>query len=299
MTTSVGLWTGSLDGVPAAEAADVVAQLDEQGWASLWFAEAYGREAFSAAQLFLGASKRMTIGTGIANIYGRDAMAAASAARTLHALHPGRFVLGLGVSHAPLVERMRGHDYAKPIKAMRDYLDAMDAAPALVAGEAEAAPRVLAALGPRMLELARDRTQGAHPYLVLPEHTAQARSILDAGDAPEPPQLVVEHAAVIDPAADGHSEVWSVAAHAHLEIYTGLPNYRNSFVRQGFGQDDLVRGGSDHLARTMVTCGVEATQKRVQEHLDAGATSVVVQVLGRDAVKPPVADWTRLAEALL
>ncbi|MBD8504889.1 TIGR03620 family F420-dependent LLM class oxidoreductase [Hoyosella sp. G463] len=290
----VGLWTGSLDGRGPAEASELVAELDEQGWGSLWFGEAYGREAFTAAQLYLSASRRMVIGTGIANIYGRDALAAAAAGRTLEALHPGRFVLGLGISHAPLVERMRGHVYRKPIAAMRDYLDAMDSAPALVAGEQVAPPRVLAALGPRMLEVARDRADGAHPYLVTPEHTEGAREIL----GPDP-LLVVEQAAVIDPVAAGNREAWAERAHGHLAIYTGLPNYRTSFVRQGFTDDDLIRGGSTRLAEQMVARGVEHTRELVAAHLDAGATSVVVQVLGPSIAEPPRADWAQLAEALL
>ncbi|AKU15278.1 TIGR03620 family F420-dependent LLM class oxidoreductase [Luteipulveratus mongoliensis] len=293
----VGLWTTALDAVPAAEATDLVAEIDEQGWGSLWFGEAYGREAFTAAMLYLGASKHLTIGTGIASIYGRDAMAAAGAARTVNALHPDRFVLGLGVSHAPLVERMRGHEYGRPVAAMRAYLDALDIAPTLVEAEKALPPMVLAALGPRMLELSRDRTQGAHPYLVMPEHTAGAREILGGGK--DGPALVVEQATVVDPAADHDVEVWRTRAHDHLNVYTGLPNYRTSWLRQGFTESDLMRGGSEHLAESMVTRGLEATRTRVQEHLDAGASAVVLQVLGPDLTVPPRADWARLAEALL
>jgi probable F420-dependent oxidoreductase len=288
----IGLWTATLDFVPPAQAREIVTELDGQGWGSLWFGEAYGRDALTAAQLFLSASQRMVIGTGIANIYGRDAVSAAAGARTLHALYPDRFILGLGVSHAPLVERIRGHSYAKPLTAMREYLDACDAAPAAVPGESELPPRVLAALGPRMLELSRDRTDGAHPYLVTPEHTADAREILGDGRL-----LVVEMAAVVDRTAD--REAWASRAHAHLNVYTGLPNYRNSWLRQGFAEEDLGRGGSERLAEAMVSHGVDATARRVREHLDAGATSVVIQVLGASLTEPPRADWAQLATALL
>ena len=164
----VGIWTGALDALEVPAARDQVAALDAQGWDALWFGEAYGREAFSAAALYLGACQRMAIATGIASIYGRDAVAANAAARLLEEQFPGRFVLGLGVSHAPLVERLRGHSYGRPLAAMRDYLDALDAARYLAAGGQVAPPRVLAALGPKMLELARDRAAGAHPYLVTP-----------------------------------------------------------------------------------------------------------------------------------
>jgi probable F420-dependent oxidoreductase len=285
----VGLWTAALDAVEPSAVREVVGALDEQGWDALWFGEAYGREAFSAAQLYLSAGRRMAVATCIASIYGRDAVAASSAARLLADLFPGRFVLGLGVSHAPLVERMRGHSYGRPLLAMTEYLDAMDAAPWFAAGGSQPAPRVLAALGPRMLELARDRTAGAHPYLVTPEHTAQARAVLGPG-----PLLAVEQAVVLSHDPD----VVRARAHWHLEIYTGLPSYRASWVRQGFADEDVVRGGSDRLKAAMVVGGEQAVVRRVREHLDAGADHVCLQVLGQDAFTVPVDDWTRLAPVL-
>jgi len=282
----VGLWTAALDAVETAAVPDVVGALDAQGWDALWFGEAYGREAFTAAALYLSSSQRMAVATGIASIYGRDAVAASSAGRLLADLFPSRFVLGLGVSHAPLVERMRGHSYGKPLQAMREYLDAMDAAPWFAAGGTDPAPRVLAALGPKMLELAGERTAGAHPYLVTPEHTATARQLLGDG-----PLLAVEQAVVLDDDVD----VVRARAHWHLEIYTGLANYRASWLRQGFVDDDLVRGGSDRLKASMVVAGEDAIARRVREHLDAGADHVCLQVLGDDAFTPPVDDWARLA----
>lgn len=286
----VGVWTAALDTLEVGPAREQVAALDEQGWDALWFGEAYGREAFTAAALYLGASRRMAVATGIASIYGRDAVAANAAARLLEALHPGRFVLGLGVSHAPLVERMRGHAYGRPLAAMAEYLDALDAARCLAASSERAPGRVLAALGPRMLELSRDRAQGAHPYLVTPEHTAQARQVLGDG-----PLLAVEQAVVLSDDPDVVRE----RAHWHLEIYTGLPNYRNSWLRQGFTPDDFVRGGSDRLKAALVVGGDEqAVLDRVRAHLDAGADHVCVQVLGPDAATAPVKDWARLAPAV-
>lgn len=286
----VGIWTTTLDALDVGDARELVAALETQGWGSLWFGEAYGREAFTAAQMYLGASGRLVVGTGIASIYGRDAVAAAAAGRTLHAAYPDRFVLGLGVSHAPLVERMRGHSYGKPVTAMREYLDAIEKAPYMVVGSQELPPIVLAALGPRMLDLARDRTAGAHPYLTLPEHTAQARERLGP-DA----LLAVEQAVVL--AED--ETTWRERAHWHLEIYTGLPNYRNSWLRQGFAEDDFVRGGSDRLKAALVTRGLDATAARVQEHLDAGASTVLLQAIGAHPADVPREDWERLSEALL
>ena len=286
----VGIWTGALDALPVGAAQEAAAELDELGYDALWFGEAYGREAFTAAQLYLAASRRMAVATGIASIYGRDAMAANAASRTLAAAYDGRFVLGLGVSHRPLVERKRGHAYGKPLAAMREYLDALDGATYLVAGDDPAPPRVLAALGPRMLELARDRAAGAHPYLTTPEHTASAREVLGDG-----PLLAVEQAAVLTTDRDA----WRAAAHSHLEIYTGLPNYRNSWLRQGFAADDAVRGGSDRLKDALVVFGDEdAVVRRVREHLDAGADHVCVQLLGASAFDVPREDWRRLAPAV-
>lgn len=287
---TVGLWTGALDALPLAAALEQVAELDEQGWGALWFGEAYGREAFTAAALYLGASRRMAIATGILNIHARDAMATAAAARTLGAAFDGRFVLGLGVSHRPLVERLRGHEYGPPLTAMRSYLEALAGATYAVAGAEPMPTTVLAALGPKMLALAGEQADGAHPYLVTPEHTAQARAILGPDKV-----LAVEQAVVLDDDVDQ----WRRRAHWHLEIYTGLPNYRLSWQRLGFGEADWVRGGSDRLKEALVTRGIEAARARVRAHLDAGASHVCVQVLGADAVDVPVLDWRRLAPALL
>lgn len=287
----IGLWTGALDALEVAAARDAVAEIEAQGWGALWVPEAYGREAFTSAGVYLAASRRMVVATGIANIYGRDAVTANAATRTLDAAYPDRFLAGLGVSHSPIVERLRGHAYAKPLSAMRAYLDAMDAATYAAAGRPGPAPRVLAALGPKMLELSRDRALGAFPYLVTPAHTAQAREVLGAGAV-----LAVEQAVVL---SDEVSE-WRSRAHAHLEIYTGLPNYRNSWVREGFSADeDFGRGGSDRLKAALVPRGVEAGVARVAEHFAAGASHVCVQVLGKDAVDVPREGWQRFAEALL
>ncbi len=287
----VGLWTSSFEGVPAAQARELAAEIESLGYPALWFGEAYGREAFVQAGVLLGATERMTIATGIASIYARDAVTANAAARTLDGAHPDRFLLGLGVSHIPIVEGVRGHDYGRPLGAMRDYLDRMDAAPYVAADGGDGPPpRVLAALGPKMLALSGERAQGAHPYLTTPEHTRQAREILGDG-----PVLAVEQGAVLT--AD--RELAMARAHAHLEIYTGLPNYRNSWLREGFEEADFVRGGSERLAEALVVWGDEAAiRARVDEHLEAGASHVCVQVLGEHVFSPPIEDWRRLAPAL-
>ncbi len=288
-TTRTGLWTPSLEALPGPGAQEVAAELDELGFGSLWLPEAVGREAFTGALAMLAATRRMVVGTGIASIYGRGPMAANGAARLLESLTPGRFVLGLGVSHRPAVEGARKTPYLPPVEAMTSYLD--DLAAALYFGaDPVLPPIVLAALGPKMLGLARDRTAGAHSYLVMPAHTASARETLGPS-----PVLVVEQGVVL--AQDREESLRR--AHAHLDIYTGLANYRNSWLRQGFAEEDLVRGGSERLADALVVQGdEEAVLARVREHLEAGADHVLLQVIGANLAELPMREWRRLAPAL-
>src|ERR1700735_126899 len=187
----IGIWTRQLEDQPAAKARETARELEELGYGALWFGEAVGREALTNAGLLLSATKRIVIATGIANIYARDAVAMASGQKTLAEAYPDRFLLGLGVSHIPLVEKLRGHRYEKPVATMRAYLDAMDQAPYSSVPPPTKPPLVLAALGPKMLELSGERADGAHPYNVNPEHTAQARGILGPQKYLCPEQAVV------------------------------------------------------------------------------------------------------------
>jgi len=288
-STRTGLWTAALEAQPAPRAQEVAIELDELGYGSLWLPEAYGREAFTGALALLVATRRLVVGTGIASIYARGAMAANGAARLVDALAPDRFVLGLGVSHKPSVERDRKEEYLPPIGAMTGFLDGLATAP-YFAADGDLPPVVLAALGPKMLGLARDRTSGAHSYLVTPEHTASARATLGRD-----PVLVVEQAVVLD---QGREESLR-RAHDHLVIYTGLPNYRNNWLRLGFAEEDLVRGGSDRLADALVVQGDEsAVVARVADHLGAGADHVLLQVLGGDLAQLPLDEWRALAPAV-
>jgi probable F420-dependent oxidoreductase len=287
----VGVWTAALDAASPAQTSAHAAELEALGYGSLWFGEAYGREAFTEAGLLLGATDRLVIGTGIANIYGRDAVTGNAAGRTLHAAFPGRLVVGWGISHGPIVERMRGHEYGKPLATMRAYLDALDGAPFFAAGPELGPPRVLAALRPKMLELSRTHADGAHPYLVTPEHTRRARQILGPDAA-----LCVEQAVVLTTDRDEFLR----RAHWHLEIYTGLPNYRGSWETQGFHAEDFVRGGSEPLKEALVAWGdADAIAARVTQHLDAGADHVLIQALGGDAFEVPVDQWRALAPVLV
>ncbi|MHA6799851.1 LLM class F420-dependent oxidoreductase [Bounagaea algeriensis] len=272
---------------------DVVArarEIEQLGYASLFYGEAGGKEAFTQAAAVLGGTERLVVGTGIANIHARSAPASESGARTLGALHPGRFVLGLGVSHAPLVERSYAGSYSKPLSTMREYLQTMDAVPAEIEPAGPRPARLLAALGPKMLALSATAADGAHPYLVTPEHTARTREQLG------PDKWVVSEQAV---ALTTDRETGLRRAHQHLHTYSQLPNYQNSWLRQGFDHSDLVVGGSDRLAEGMVATGdAEAVAAHVRRHLEAGADHVLVQVLGDDPSADPLPALRELAPAL-
>lgn len=266
----VGVWSYLASTVPAAAERQMAVAIEQLGYGTLWFVEAPGtKEAFTHAATLLAATERIQIATGIANIYGRDAAAAACGAATLTDAWPGRFVLGLGVSHAPVVQ-MRGHEYGKPIATMRGYLDGMDeAAGMLPLPLPETPPRVLAALRPKMLELARDRAQGAHTYFVPPEHTRRARETLG-----EEPVLAAELAVVVE----SDPERARTAAREYAAMYLTLPNYLNNLRELGFGDKDLEDGGSDALIDVLVPWGdPEAIAERVAAHHDAGADHVCVQ----------------------
>jgi probable F420-dependent oxidoreductase len=287
----VGIWTFALDLQPIARARELAAELDELGYGAIWLPEAVGRDPLVHAALLLGATRRITAATGIATIYGRDAMTMAAGWKTVSEAFPGRFVLGLGVSHQPMVEGVREQTYGPPLATMRSYLDRMDAALFVAAEPPEPPRRVLAALGPKMLALAAERADGAHPYFVPVEHTARAREILGSGPLLAPEQHVVLET---DPAEARR------IAREHMAIYLGLPNYVNNLRRFGFTDDDLADGGSDPLVDAIVAWGdVDAIRARVQAHHDAGADHVAVQVLERDRATVPLDHWRELAPALL
>ncbi|WP_024804137.1 LLM class F420-dependent oxidoreductase [Nocardia sp. BMG51109] len=285
----VGVWWTS-DMVPITDVIARAREIERLGYASLFYGEAGFKEAFTQAAALLGGTERLVIGTGIANIHARGPRAAESGARTLGALYPGRFVLGLGVSHAPLVEHSYAGSYSKPLATMREYLGAMEAVPAEVEPGAQRPARLLAALGPKMIELSGTAADGAHPYLVTPEHTAGARELLGPGK-----WLVTEQAVALT----SDRETGLRRAHQHLHVYSQLPNYRNSWRRHGFDESDLIVGGSDKLAEALVAIGtVDSVVARVNEHLDAGADQVVIQILGDDPAADPLPALRELAPAL-
>jgi probable F420-dependent oxidoreductase len=259
------------DAMKAPDALAFAQRLERWGYHALWIPEAIGRDPFAHAAWLLSGTQRLVIATGIANIYARDANAMRCAQMTLAEQSGGRFLLGLGVSHAPMVEGMRGHAYGPPVPTMRAYLERMRKAPYGAPAPPEEPPIVLAALGPRMLALAAEQTQGAHPYNVDPEHTARARRIM----GPKA-WICVEQKVVLErDAARARA-----TARAGLRIYMSLPNYRNNWLRLGFSESDIAGEGSDKLIDAIVAWGnEEALRRRVQEHLDAGATQVCIQPL--------------------
>lgn len=264
-------------------------EFEALGYGSLFYGEAFGKESLTQAGALLGATERLVVGTGIANIHARDAKAAEAGGRTLSALHPGRFVLGLGVSHGPLVEGNAG-TYTKPLATMRDYLRRMDELSDKIEPWAPRPTRLLAALGPKMIELSGTAGDGAHPYLITPEQTATTRELLG------PDKWVVSEQAV---ALTTDREVGLRRAHQHLHMYSQLPNYRNSWLRQGFDESDLVVGGSDKLAEHLVAIGdAESIAAHVRRHLDAGADHVVIQVLGDGLSDDPLPALREIAPAL-
>ena len=284
---TLGVWTFAHETVEPSRSAEVAALAESLGYTSYWIPEAYGRESLTSASLLLAGTSSLVVGTSIASIWARDAMAAANGARTLAAASGDRFVLGLGVSHKPMVERARGHAYERPHAAMSSYLDAIESA-SMLAPEGSVRPtRTIAALGPGMLRLASEKADGAMPYLVTPEHTAMAREALGPDSF-----LIVEQAVALT----NDEEDFRARASAHLQIYTGLPNYQNNWRRLGFGDDDFVPGGSTRLQDALVVRGDEdAVHRRVAEHRQAGADHICLQFLPADPFSVPTDDWVRLA----
>src|SRR6266849_2789066 len=277
----LGVWAG-MDGMSAAQAAAFARQVEEGGYGALWIPESRGRNALVHSSWLLSHTQRLIVATGIANIYARDPMATASGQRGLNEQSDGRFLLGVGVSHRPMVEGLRGHAYGKAGTTMRAYLQAMRDAPYQAPEPPEKPLTVVAALGPRMMALSGELADGAHPYNTTPQHTAQARSILGPGKLLCPEVWVLLET---DLAAARR------AAREALSRYLQLENYVNSWRREGFGDDDLAGGGSESFLDAMVAWGDErAIRARIQEHWDAGADHVCIQPINLHGSREPAAD---------
>lgn len=288
----VGVWTGALDRAPYAQAIEIANEIESLGYGAVWVPEAVGKDPLVSCALLLAGTTTLAAATGIANIYARDPISMAQGHKTVTEAFPGRFVLGLGVSHRPMVEGMRGHTYDKPIATMRSYLEGMDAAMYLGAPPSMAPVRVIGALRDRMMSLAAELSDGAHPYNVPPEHTAHARQVLG------PDKLLAPEVAVtIERDATKARELGRM----HLSYYLNLPNYTNNLRALGFTDDDFADGGSDRLIDALVAWGgVDRVAAMVKAHHDAGADHVCIQVLvPRGSTESPTVGWRELAPALI
>jgi probable F420-dependent oxidoreductase len=287
----VGVWSFALQRLTAEDAGAAMRELELRGFPAVWIPESVGsKDVMAHAAILLGASDQAIVAPGIASIYARDPMAMAGGAKALAEAYPGRFVLGVGVSHAPSVA-LRGSDYGKPIETMTAYLDAMTSAQYAGPEPGQPVPLVLAALGPRMLELAAARADGAHPYFVPVDHTPIARGALGSE-----PCLVVEQTAVLstDPVEARR------IGRAFARHYLALPNYANNLRRLGWSDEDIANDGSDSLIDAVIAWGdVDAIVSRVKAHLDAGADHVCVQLRAESSADPALAGYAELASALL
>jgi probable F420-dependent oxidoreductase len=287
--SGTGIWEAGLRFGDPGEAADCAAEIEELGYAAVWIPDA-GGDLFGSLGGLLAKTRAITVASGILNLWMQDPTESAARYQRLVAEYGRRVLVGIGVSHAPIINQMtEPGKFTRPLARMREFLDALDAAPEPLPAD----DRVLAALGPKMLELARDRAAGAHPYLVTPEHTADARAALGP-DA----LLAPEQGVVLETDPDRAREI----ARQNLTMYFGLPNYVNNWRRYGFTDADVAAPGSDRLVDALVAWGDEdAILARVGEHRDAGADHVCVQVLiEREGFSSfPREQWRRLAPALV
>jgi probable F420-dependent oxidoreductase len=281
-----GIWSGELRRhADEAEVADAAAELEQLGYSAVWMPGGDPDGVFHRLAMLIRATRTATVASGILSVWAHDPEIVAAERAQLNDASEGRFLLGLGISHAPLVDRGEPGRYRRPLATMRAYLDSLDAAAPPVPPEG----RVLAALGPKMLELARDRSLGAHPYLVTTEHTRVARKVVG------PEKLVATELGVV---LESDPDRARTIARGHLTRYLRLPNYVNNLRRLGFEDADFEDGGSDRLVDGLVAWGDEgAIAERVREHHEAGADQVLIQVLtsGDDL---PREQWRRLAPAV-
>jgi len=278
----IGVWSPQLREGDEHEVAAAAAELEELGYGAIWVPGREHDDLEERLRLLLSSTQRITVATGIVSIWTHPADATAALQARLASEFPGRFLLGLGVSHAPAV----GERYRRPLTEMTRYLDALDAADPPV----PRAERVLAALAPRMLALARERARGSHPYLVTPEHTRIAREALGPDVLLAPEQTVV---------LEEDADTARAVARQWLARYLQLPNYADNWLRTGFDRADIEDGGSDRLVDALVAWGdVDAIGARVEAQRAAGADHVALQVLTTDPAQLPREQWRRLAGAL-
>ena len=283
--SGTGIWSGALRRGDPVEVAEIAAELDELGYSAVWIGDV-GGDLWGCVTTLLEATERAIVATGIANIWIRTPEDTAHQHASLNAQHDHRFLLGIGVSHGHLVEGMFGQEYRRPLARLAQFLDGLDEAEDPVPVD----ERVIAALGPKALVLAGERSAGTHPYLTSPEHTATAREALGPGSIVAP-----EQGLILETDADRARAI----GRQFLARYLEAPNYTNNFRRLGFAEEDIAGGGSDRLVDALIAWGDEdALVARVQAHRDAGASHVCIQVLTDQSPAFPRDDWRRLAPAL-
>jgi probable F420-dependent oxidoreductase len=281
----LGVFAGPLNGLPSNVQREFVREMERLDYGTLWYGEGLAQEAFARGAIYLAATERLVIASGIANIWARDAAAMANGGRTLAEAWPGRFIMGLGVSHAPAV-KLRGHEYDRPYSAMVEYLEAMANAP-WRGTEADMPPTVLAALRPRMVGLAGERTAGAYPYFSTTAHVREVRAIL----GPEP-FLASDLPVVLAPDLATARAIGD----RHLAFYLGATNYRNNLLRMGWSEDDLTPPGSGELFDAIVAWGdLDRIARRIDERFEAGADQVVLNLVASDTSTAALDELRRLA----
>lgn len=285
----VGAWSGRLQRRPTGEAIEVVNELEQLGYGSVWVPESpFGKDVLTFSGILLGGSKSITVATGIAIVWARDPAAMMNAGRTLGDAHPERFLLGIGISHESTAAA-RGHHYRRPVRAMREYLETMHSAGFDGHGPQWTPPVVIAALGPKMLQVASEFADGAHPFLTTADHTHAAREALGPDKL-----LAVEQGVIL-----GTDDEARTAARENLTRFLAWPNYRRHFERLGFDETDFADGGSDRLIDAVFAIGDEdAVGRRIQEHLDAGADHVCLQVVTND-MDQELAVYRRVAQSIM
>ena len=266
---TLGVWYFT-DGMAVGQASELAARLEQLGYSALWLPDTVGRDPFSHIAHLARDTEKLIFATGIASIFHRHPGPMKQVANTLADQTGGRFVLGLGVSHAPMVAGLRKLDYSKPLTQMREYLAAMDEAPYGAFPPAAPPKRLLAALGPKMLELSRDAADGAHPYWTTPEHTEEAAKILGPDKL-----LCVEQKVVLTTDASAARE----AAKAAIAVYANLPNYRNNWIRLGYSDDEIEQRADRFIDAVVAWGDADTIRTRLQAHYDAGATHVCIQPL--------------------
>jgi probable F420-dependent oxidoreductase len=275
----VGMWF-FLDGMSAPDSAEFARKVEKLGYRTLWIPEAVGREPFAHAAYLLSKTDRLNLATGIANIYARDPITMASASKTVAELSGGRFILGIGVSHKPLVTNLRGHSYDKPYSYMREYVPKMKSALYMAPAPKEEVPVVIAALHPKMLAFAAEQTRGTHTYFVPPEHTAKARAAIG-----KDPWICAAQAVILETDTAKARK----AARDYMKTYVPrLPNYTNNLKALGWADAEFENGCSDRLVDAIVAWGTEQKiRERIDAHLKAGATHVCILPLRADGAPIP------------